>query len=147
MGLSINREEVYGIANNDPDFFFMTKFNGALKEQMGRVVRRMRSVPQTPMVGSEITETMRRAGEKRYYRVKVPENGLTIHLINEKGATRGFWAYTPASEQPSSALFDGVLAAGETFIPPPKTRAPSRDVTIVLESSEPDSFVRMKIVS
>nr|XP_018908329.1 PREDICTED: uncharacterized protein LOC109037897 [Bemisia tabaci] len=147
VGLSINKKEVHAIANNDPDFFFMTKFNEALKEQMGRVVRRMKSVPQTPMVGSEITETMKRAGEKRYYRVKVPENGLTIQLLNEKGAAHGFWAYTPASEQPSSALFDGVLAAGETFIPPPKTRAPSRDVTIVLESSEPDSFVRMKIVA
>lgn len=127
-----------------------------LREQIARMARRAKTVPQTPKMGSETSETMKQVGEKRYYRVAVPENGTTIVLINEKGEIRGYWTYTSV-EQPSSAFYDGVITAGETFIPPPPARqvrqrrdvsqdAPANDVMIALESFKVDSKANVKIV-
>ncbi|CAH0386295.1 unnamed protein product [Bemisia tabaci] len=156
IGDSIKVSELREIANEDPDYIYTVQDYDTLREQIARMARRAKTVPQTPKMGSETSETMKQVGEKRYYRFAVPENGTTIILINEKGEIRGYWTYTSV-EQPSSAFYDGVINAGETFIPPPPARqvrqrrdvsqdAPANDVMIALESFKVDSKANVKIV-
>ncbi|CAH0768272.1 unnamed protein product [Bemisia tabaci] len=160
IGNSIHDDELLRIANNESDFKFNTNSYDTLTEQIVLIARRAKTVPQTPKMGSETNETLKEIGDKRYYRLGVPDNGTTIILVNERGETRGYWTYS--NERPSSAFYDGVITAGETFIPPPPQRVssgvvrqrreaiqdpPKRDVMIALESFSTDSRVRMKIAA
>nr|XP_018917487.1 PREDICTED: uncharacterized protein LOC109044297 [Bemisia tabaci] len=159
IGPKVDNDELLRIANNESDFKFNTDSYETLREQIVLIARRAKTVPQTPKMGSETSETLKEVGEKRYYRLGMPQNGVKIKLVNERGETRGYWTY--AGERPSSALYDGVLTAGETLIPPPSARvssgevrhrrnvsldAPNNDVMIVLESFATNSEVKMKIV-
>ncbi|XP_018917330.2 uncharacterized protein [Bemisia tabaci] len=146
IGDSIDDGELLRIANNDTNFTFRQDYHGSSQEQIVLIARQVKTVPQTLKIGSETVETLRYVGEKRYYRFGVPTTGTTITLINEEGETRGYWTFT--AHQPSSAVRDGVITEGETFIKPPLLLlgfTSNRDIVIVFESFANNSRMRIWI--
>nr|XP_018911601.1 PREDICTED: uncharacterized protein LOC109040225 [Bemisia tabaci] len=135
-------KELLKIANNKPENVIRANTFDDFSEQISRFVLRAKSMPQSPKMGSETKETMKRVGETRNYKIKVPANGATVILTKGKGDIRGYWINS--AEQPSSALYDGILKEGKTFIPPQQNA--DGDVLIALESLAADSSARIKIV-
>nr|XP_018917329.1 PREDICTED: uncharacterized protein LOC109044204 [Bemisia tabaci] len=118
IGSKIDDNELLSIANNETDNVLKTHSYATLKEHIALVARLAKSMPQTPKLGSLTRDTMKKAGERRYYRFAVSPTGATVILDDEWGQTRGYWTF--AAERPSSAFHDGVLTEGETYIEPPR---------------------------
>ncbi|CAH0768235.1 unnamed protein product [Bemisia tabaci] len=154
IGNDIDDSELLEIANNISDYKFRTESYYSLQQQIVLIARWVKTLPQTLKMGFETSETLKEANEKRHYRLEVPENGTTIRLVNERGESRGYWTY--ADERPSSALYDGTIYGGETFIPPPQPAPGNRsdtvktasmsDLKIAIESFEANSRLRMWIL-
>nr|XP_018915310.1 PREDICTED: uncharacterized protein LOC109042837 [Bemisia tabaci] len=154
IGDAIDDGQLLRIANNDADFKFKTESHYTLREQIVRVAQRAKTMPQTLKMGSDTSVTMKDGDAKRYFLLEVPEEGATITLINAKGETRGYWTFTP--EPPSSALYEGVLTEGETFISPPRLgkywrrrrtnlTMPPKNMLLTLQGIEADNRVTLWI--
>lgn len=120
----IDRNELEAFTSPTSGHIFSTLSYDTLSEQISQIARKTKTVPLTPQIGSVVKEEMAEVGDKRYYRLGVPSSGTTITLNEEKGSARGYWSYTV--EQPSSALYDGVLTNGKTFIPAPPSTKPGQ---------------------
>ncbi|CAH0386260.1 unnamed protein product [Bemisia tabaci] len=151
IGDDIDDAELLRIANNKSDYKFWTDSYYSLQQQIVLIARRVKTIPQMLKMGFETSDTLKEADEKRFYRLKVSKRGTTIRLLDVRGESSGYWTY--ADERPSSALYDGVIYEGDTFIPPPQPVPGDRedtissssmsDLKIAIESIEPDSCLSM----
>ena len=120
IGNGILDEELLRIANGKQENVIRTQDYDTLKQQIARIARRAKKVPKTPPIGVVQKEAFANSGEKRYFRLQVPPEGVTVDLQAASDTICGFYSYSV--EQPSSALYDGIIQGGKTFIP---ARAPT----------------------
>ena len=120
IGTGIDDKQLLEIANGVQDNVIRTQDYETLKQQIARISRRAKAIPKKPPIGKALMENFSSAGEKRNFLLPVPSNGVTVELAALQGSVLGYYSYTV--EEPSSALYDGILHAGKTFIPAPSTR-------------------------
>ncbi|XP_055337658.1 uncharacterized protein LOC129587776 [Paramacrobiotus metropolitanus] len=76
---------------------------------------------QKAVVGEVITDSILK-GQKRIISLIFPEPGMEIAISTGIGATEGYWAWD--FEEPSPAVYDGIISNGVGYIPHKQHRTP-----------------------
>jgi len=115
IGSGIGRDELLLIANGILGNVYSLQDFDALEEFFYKLNWDVCEVPQVPEFGDSSNDTLVQ-NEKRYYRVSIPAEGVTVTVNDVTGQTNVYYSFT--HETPNSAFNDGVIR-GPTFVRPP----------------------------
>ena len=110
----IDQTELLGLAYNiNKNVYSLNNFD-VLNEFFKRLNDETCKTPQEPSLDEPIEDGLNQ-GQRRYYSLSVPEEGLTLGFRLKEGSVNGYWSRS--ERNPSSAIYDGQLEVSlGTFI-------------------------------